>query len=83
MHLRENVNFVKREKKMTDFLGHSNIFGSLSLSLRYLTASPPHLIIYAPVRVNIRLSMQKAMGSRYVFMPCRLLKRPFLQRKYN
>lgn len=35
------------------------------------------------VRVNIRLSMQKAMGSRYVFMPCRLLKRPFLQRKYN
>ena len=34
------------------------------------------------VRVNIRLSMQKAMGSRYVFMPCRLLKWPFLQRKY-
>ena len=80
MHLRENVNFVKREQKMTDFLGHSNKFATLSYAL---TASPPHLIIYAPVRVNIRLSMQKAMGSRYVFMPCRLLKRPFLQRKYN
>ena len=52
--------------------GHSNNFAtlslSLSLSLSYaLTASPPHLIIHAPARVNIRLSMQKAMGSRYVF----------------
>ena len=74
---------AKREQRMTDFLGHSNNFATLSLSLsQVLTASPPHLIIYAPVRVNIRLSMQKAMGSRYVFMPCRLLKRPFLQRKY-
>ena len=33
MHLRENVNFVKREQKMTDLLGHSNIFATLSLSL--------------------------------------------------
>ena len=33
MHLRENVNFVKREQKMTDFLGHSNNFATLSLSL--------------------------------------------------
>ena len=30
MHLRENVNFVKREQKMTDLLGHSNIFATLS-----------------------------------------------------
>jgi hypothetical protein len=30
MHLRENVNFVKREQKMTDFLGHSNNFATLS-----------------------------------------------------
>ena len=86
-HLRE-LNNHNTAKKNGYFLGHSNNFAtlslSLSLSLSYaLTASPPHLIIYAPVRVNIRLSMQKAMGSRYVFMPCRLLKRPFLQRKYN
>lgn len=80
---RRELNNANAVKRMTDFLGHSNNFATLSLSLRYLTASPPHLIIYAPVRVNIRLSMQKAMGSRYVFMPCRLLKRPFLQRKYN
>ena len=33
MHLRENVNFVKREQKMTDLLGHSNNFATLSLSL--------------------------------------------------
>ena len=82
-----NANAVKR---MTETFGHSNNFATLSYALarpirtlaKARTASPPHLIIYAPVRVNIRLSMQKAMGSRYVFMPCRLLKRPFLQRKY-
>lgn len=88
-NLRELIN-TKIARIMTDFLGHSNNFATLSLSLSLspslsliyaLTASPPHLIIYAPVRVNIRLSMQKAMGSRYVFMQCRLLKQPFLQRK--
>ena len=66
---RENINNVKREKRMADFLGHSNdlITLSLSLSLRNLTASPPHLITYAPARVNIRLSMLSAMGSLIVF----------------
>ena len=32
-----NINIVKREQKMTDFLGHSNIFATLSQAL---TASP-------------------------------------------
>ena len=64
-----NANAVKR---MTDFLGHSNNFATLSLSLslslsQVLTASPPHFITYAPVRVNIRLSMLSAMGSLIVF----------------
>lgn len=77
-NLRELIN-TKIARIMTDSFGHSNNFATLSYAL---TASPPHLIIYAPVRVNIRLSMQKAMGSRYVFMLCRLVKRPFLQRKY-
>ena len=30
---RENINIVKREQKMADFLGHSNNFATLSLSL--------------------------------------------------
>ena len=75
---RRELNNANAVKRMTDFLGQSNNFATLSYAL---TASPPHLIIYAPVRINIRLSMQKAMGSLYVFMQCRLLKQPFLQRK--
>jgi len=51
---------------MTETFGHSNNFASLSLAL---TASPPLLLIlYAPVRVNIRLSMLSAMGSLIVFL---------------
>ena len=30
---REIINYVKREQIMTDFLGHSNNFDTLSLSL--------------------------------------------------
>ena len=67
-NLRELIN-TKIARIMADILGHFNNFItlSLSLSLRYLTASPPHLITYAPVRVNIRLSMLSAMGSLIVF----------------
>ena len=43
MYLKENmVNIVKRAKRMTDFLGHSNIFATLSLSLS-LSLSGTHL----------------------------------------
>ena len=65
---RRELNNANAVKRMTEFLGHSNNFAtlSLSLSLRYLTASPP-LLKFAPVRVNIRLSMLSAMGSLIVF----------------
>ena len=43
---------------MANFLGHLNNFITLSLSLSLsgtLTASPPILIIHAPVRENVQL----------------------------
>ena len=57
---------------MANFLGHFNNFITLSLSLSLslsgtLTAHSPHLITYAPARVNIRLFMLSAMGSLIVF----------------
>ena len=53
MYLKENmVNIVKRAKRMTDFLGHSNIFAtlSLSLSLRY----SPTIDFMLPARMRAR-----------------------------
>lgn len=62
-NLRELIN-TKIARIMADILGHFNNF--ITLSLRYLTASPP-LLKFAPARVNIRLSMLSAMGSLIVF----------------
>ena len=56
MHHRENIIIVKREKRMTDFLGHSNIFATLSLRRSPTVAHT--LLRFAGTRVNIRLSMQ-------------------------
>ena len=65
---RRELNNANAVKRMADFLGHSNNFATLSLSLSHaLTASPPHLITYASARVNIRLSMLSAMGNLIVF----------------
>ena len=50
MHLRENVNFVKREQKMTDLLGHSNIFATLSLSLSGTNSQSTYFYTRAYVR---------------------------------
>ena len=49
---------------MTDLLGHSNIFATLSQVLTNNSTS----FIYRPRgRVNIRLSLQKCKGGRIVF----------------
>jgi hypothetical protein len=63
----QRLNFIKDIKKVALIFGGLN--NLITLSLRYLTASPPHLKIYAPSRVNIRLSMLSAMGSLIVFYP--------------
>ena len=59
MHLREIIiNNVKREKRMADFLGHSDNLITLSLSLRYSLTIVYTLLICAGTRVNnIRLSL--------------------------
>ena len=63
MHLRENVNFVKREQKMTDFLGHSNNFATLSQVLTYTS----FYSLSASGRVNLRLFLEMSKGGRSVF----------------
>ena len=53
MYLKENmINIVKRVKRMTDSLGHSNNFAtlSLSLSLRY----SPTIDFILPARLRAR-----------------------------
>ena len=55
---------------MTDFLGHSYIFATLSLSLsQVLTASHTLLENRGHPRANIRLSLERTKGSPLVFYP--------------
>ena len=63
MHLRENVNFVKREQKMTDLLGHSNIFATLSV-----TNSQLYIVKYrGRQRDNIWIFLQTCKEARLLF----------------
>ena len=57
---------------MADFLGHSNIFATLSLSLSLSlsgTNSQSTYLIYAHTCVNVWLSLQKCKGRFAVFIP--------------
>ena len=47
MYLKENmINIVKRVKRMTDSLGHSNNFATLSLSLSLSLRYSPTILIH-------------------------------------
>ena len=59
-----NANAVKR---MTDFLGHSNNFATLSLSLSLSCANRQSTSFHTCA--NIRLSLQKCKGSLVIFCP--------------
>ena len=67
----KNVNIVKREQIMAEFLGHSKDLITLSLSLSLSCANrQSHIIkIRGRPRVNIRLFMEKSMGGLFVFIP--------------
>ena len=59
---------AKREQKMTDLLGHSNIFATLSLSLsQLLTANYTLLKLRARPRDNIRIFLQTCKEVRLLF----------------
>ena len=61
MPRRENINNVKREKRMADFLGHSNDLITLSLSLS-LSLS----LIYALARPIRTLSLERTASPPYL-----------------
>lgn len=67
MHLREIIiNNVKREKRMADFLGHSNDLIILSLFLSQVPTYNSISFMYRPRgRVNIRLSLQLGSWGRF------------------
>ena len=69
MTFREKLNNANAAKRMTKFLGHSNIFAtlSLSLSLRYSPTIAYTFLRLAGTRVNIRLFLHPCKGSRVVF----------------
>ena len=74
MTYREKLNNANAAKRMTYFLGHSNIFAtlslslSLSLSLRYSPTIAYTLLRLAGTRVNIRLFLQTGKRSRIAFV---------------
>ena len=68
MTYREKSNNANAAKRMTYFLGHSNIFATLSLSLRYSPTIAYTLLRLAGTRVNIRLFLQTGKGSRIAFV---------------
>ena len=74
MYLKENmINIVKRVKRMTDSLGHSANFATLSLSLslslsQVLTYNTYTLLRSAGTRVNIRFFLHPCKGGRIVFL---------------
>ena len=61
---RRELNNATAVKKMTDFLGHSNIFATLSCANRQSTSF--HTC------ANIRLSLQKCKGSLAIFVPIQI-----------
>ena len=66
MHHREIIiNNVKRDKRMADFLGHSNIF--VSLSSQVLTYNSTSFISRPRGRVDLRLFLERTKGGRIVF----------------
>lgn len=68
---RRELNNANEVKRMTDFLGHSYIFATLSLSLSLSgTNSQSHLIRNrGHLRANIRLSLERTKGGPLVFYP--------------
>ena len=66
-HLRE-LNNANTAKIMAETFGRYNIFATLSLSLIAQTRAYTGQKL-AGARVNIRLFMQKCMGSLFVFYP--------------
>ena len=65
MHLREIIiNNVKREKRMADFLGHSDKLITLSQVLTYKSFYSQS----ASGRVNLRLFLEMSKGGRIVFL---------------
>ena len=68
---RRELNNANAVKRMIDFLGHSNNFTTLSLSLslsQALTYNSLYIIkTRGRPRVNIRLSLHPCKGGRIVF----------------
>ena len=60
---RRELNNANEVKRMTDFLGHSNNFATLSLSCANRQSTSFHTC------ANIRLSLQKCKGSLVIFCP--------------
>ena len=63
MYHRENINNVKREKRMADFLGYSDKLITLSQVLTYKSFYSQS----ASGRVNLRLFLEMSKGGRIVF----------------
>lgn len=64
---RRELNNANEVKRMTDFLGHSNNFATLSLSLSLSCANRQSTSFHTCA--NIRLSLQKCKGSLVIFCP--------------
>ena len=68
MHHREIIiNNVKRDKRMAEFLGHSNNLITLSHSLTGTNRQSYIIKNRGRPRVNIRLFLQRCKGGRIVF----------------
>ncbi len=67
MRKREMINYVNREKRMADLLGHSKDLITLSQVLTYNNIYINR--ICGRSRVNIRHFLQSGKGGRIVFYP--------------